>query len=122
MTTATQVNTQLTPAAETFIRRFLRFAAGSEAGFRLKVAPGGCSGYATEFDLVDGPDAGDFVWVYEGLRIFLAADSRKFLDGATVDFVEDRSHTGLVIRTKGPAPAACGPLSKLVPIESLMRR
>jgi iron-sulfur cluster assembly protein len=122
MTTATQVNTQLTPAAETFIRRFLRFAAESEAGFRLKVALGGCSGYATEFDLVGGPDAGDCVWEYEGLRIYLAAGSRKILDGATVDFVEDSSHTGLVIRTKGVAPAACGPLPKLVQIESLMRR
>lgn len=121
MPAAIQVDTQLTPAAEAFIRRLFRFAAGPEAGFRLKVAPGGCTGLATEFDLVNSPDAGDFVWEHEGLRIFVAAGSRKLLDGATVDFVESRSHTGFVIRTKGAAPAACTPHSSLVTVESLTR-
>jgi iron-sulfur cluster assembly protein len=119
---ATQLNTQLTPAAESFIRRIFRFVTGPEAGFQLKVAPGGCSGFATAFDLVGKPEAGDFVWEYEGLRIFLASESRKFLDGATLDFVETLSHTGFVVSTKGAAPTACASLSKLVSIESMSRR
>jgi iron-sulfur cluster assembly accessory protein len=120
MTQATQIGTQLTPAAKAFIRRMSRFAAGAEAGFRLVVAPGGCSGFATTFDLVRGPEASDVVWECEGLRIFLGPESRRFLDGATVDFLETRSHTGFVITTDGPAPGACVPLSKLVSIESLV--
>jgi iron-sulfur cluster assembly accessory protein len=121
MTEATQISTQLTPAAKAFIRRMCRLAAGTEAGFKLVVAPGGCSGFATSFDLVSRVEAGDFVWECEGLRIFLGPESRRLLDGATVDFVETLSHTGFVIKTQGPAPAACSTLPKLVSVESLMR-
>jgi iron-sulfur cluster assembly accessory protein len=121
MTAATQVNTQLTATAESFIRRLFRFVAGPEAGFQFKVSPGGCSGFAAEFDLVAGPKADDFVWEYEGLRIFLDAASRKLLDGATVDFVETRSHTGFVIMTQGAVPASCS-TSQLVSIGSMVRR
>lgn len=122
MTAPTQMDTQLTPSAESFIRRLYRFAARAEAGFAFKVRPGGCSGFAAEFDLVSGPKADDVVWEHEGLRIFLDRDSCTFLDGATVDFVETLSHTGFVIKTRGVAPATCAPASQLVSIESMMRR
>jgi iron-sulfur cluster assembly protein len=121
MDQTTQISTQLTPAAKAFIRRMCRFLAGPEAGFQLNVAPGGCSGFATSFDLAARPEAGDFVWECEDLRIFIASESRRFLDGATVDFVETLSHTGFVIKTEGLVPAACAPLSKLVSVESLIR-
>jgi iron-sulfur cluster assembly protein len=121
MTAATEVNTQLTPAAEAFIRRLCRFAAGPEAGFRLKVARGGCSGFAAEFDLVGEPAAGDFIWEYDGLRIFLDAGSRKLLEDATVDFRETLSQVGFVITTPGGTPEACGAASRLVSIEPTVR-
>ena len=50
MSEQAEFNIELTQAAEKFIRRMMRFAAGPEAVFRLKVTPGGCSGYAVEFD------------------------------------------------------------------------
>src|ERR1035438_6418254 len=121
MTAATEVNTQLTPAAEAFIRRLCRFAAGPEAGFRLKVARGGCSGFAAEFHLVGEPAAGDFIWEYDGLRIFLDAGSRKLLEDATVDFRETLSQVGFVITTPGGTPEACGAASRLVSIEPTVR-
>lgn|SRR5664280_31433 len=122
MTTATEINTRLTPATEAFIRRFLRFAEEPEAGFQFKVTPGGCSGFATQFDLVAGPRAEDVVWEHEGLRIYLDRESRKLLDGATVDFTETLMHTGFVISIPGVTQAACDSTSKLVTIESLARR
>jgi iron-sulfur cluster assembly protein len=119
---ATQIDPRMTPAAAAFIRRLCRFAAGPEAGFQLKVAPGGCSGFATAFDLVTGPEAGDFIWEHEGLRIFLDAESRKLLDGATVDYRESLSQTGFVVTTQAATPVACGSASNLVSVESLVRR
>jgi iron-sulfur cluster assembly accessory protein len=116
-----QISAQLTPAARAFIRRICRFSVGPEAGFQLKVTPGGCSGFATAFDLAAKPEPDDYVWECEGLRIFLASETRRLLDGATVDFVETLSHTGFVIKTTGAAPAACAPLSNTVSIESLVR-
>jgi iron-sulfur cluster assembly accessory protein len=120
MTMGTEFEMQLTPAAKAFVRRMSRFAAGTESGFRLVVTPGGCSGFATTFDLISRPEASDSVWEFEGLRIFVGQESRRFLDGAIVDFVETLSHTGFVITTDGPAPSACAPLSKLVSIEPLV--
>jgi iron-sulfur cluster assembly protein len=122
MTAANEINTRLTPATEAFIRRFLRYAEGPEAGFQFKVTPGGCSGFATQFDLVAGPRAEDVVWEHEGLRIYLDRESCKLLDSATVDFSETLMHTGFDISIPGVTQAACDSTSKLVPIESLMRR
>ena len=122
MASATRANTQLTPSAEAFIRRLYRFASGTEAGFAFKVRHGGCSGFAAEFDLVSGPRSDDFVWEYEGLRIFLDGESCRLLDGVTVDFIETLSHTGFIIRARGESPAACGSPSQLVSIKSMMRR
>ena len=115
-------NTQLTPSAESFIRRLYRFAAGTDAGFAFKVRLGGCSGFAAKFDLMSGPKADDVVWECGGLRIFLDRESSRLLDGATVDFVETLSHTEFVIKTQGTAPLACEPTSQLISIESMMRR
>jgi iron-sulfur cluster assembly accessory protein len=121
MTTATQIDTRLTPAAAAFIGRFLRFATGPKAGFQLKVTPGGCSGFATEFDLVASPRAGNLLWEFEGLRIFLDPASCKVLEGATLDFMETLAHTGFVVRTPGATQTACDSSANLVSIHSLMR-
>lgn len=122
MTTATEINTRLTPATKAFIRRFLRFAEEPEAGFQFKVTRGGCSGFATEFDLASSPRTEDVVWEHEGLRIYLDPESCKLLDGAIVDFSETLTHTGFVISIPGVTQAVCDSTSKLVPIESLVRR
>lgn len=121
------MDTTLMPAAEKFIRRMLRFGAGPKAGFRLKVAPGGCAGLAAEFDVEAEPKPDDVVWEHAGLRIFLDAKSRLSLNGVTVDFAETLSHTGFVFARQGGARqggtlAACFPASALVPVDALVRR
>jgi iron-sulfur cluster assembly protein len=122
MTQRTEINATLSPAAEKFIRRMMRFANGPEAGFRLKVARGGCSGLAAEFDLQAAPGAGEAVWETAGMRIFLGAESRLLLNGATIDFVETLSHTGFVFTTPGASGSACSSEPKLVSIEMPARR
>jgi iron-sulfur cluster assembly accessory protein len=96
-------NTTLTAAAEKFIRRMTRFTTSEQAGFRLKVTPGGCSGLAVAFDVVPEPDAQEVLWTPSGLRIFLDASSCLLLDGAVVDFAETFAHTGFVVIAKDPA-------------------
>ena len=39
----------ITPAAQKFMRRMVRFGGDGATGFRLLVSPGGCSGLASEF-------------------------------------------------------------------------
>lgn len=86
----------VTPAAETFMRRMVRFGGrGASAGFRLTVRPGGCSGLASEFTVEATPQAGDEVISVNGLDLFLPQESRALLAGVTIDFLDTRTESGL---------------------------
>jgi iron-sulfur cluster assembly protein len=101
------MNVTITPSAEKFIQRMIRFnsqAAGS--GFRLTVSAGGCSGLASEFTVESEPLAGDVVVEHNGMKLFLPAESRLLLDGATIDFSDSLMASGLTITS--PASSSCG--------------
>ncbi|MBZ8141321.1 IscN protein [Rubrivivax gelatinosus] len=96
----------VTPSAEKFMRRMVRFSEQPGGGFRLSVAPGGCSGLSSSFSIDAAPQDGDTVLDVNGLRIFLPAASAALLDGVTVDFSDSLAATGL--RFIDPKQAACG--------------
>lgn len=100
------MNLTITVAAEKFIRRMLRFGGGETYGFRLLVSPGGCSGLNAEFSVESAPFDGDKVLECNGLKLFLPAESRILLEGATMDFADTPTQTGLVFRQ--PNAASCG--------------
>ncbi|MCK9915702.1 iron-sulfur cluster assembly accessory protein [Microbacteriaceae bacterium K1510] len=100
------MNFTLTPAAEKFIRRMIRFSSAPAGGFRLAVTAGGCSGLASEFDVEAAPRAGDAVHECAGIKFFLPAESRLLLDGVTIDFAETPMQSGLVFHD--PKSANCG--------------
>ena len=79
----------ITPAAEKFIRRIVRFSGlPAGAGFRLLVSAGGCSGYNAEFSAESAPQPGEETLVVNDLRVFLPAESRLLLEGVTMDFAD----------------------------------
>jgi len=97
----------LTPAAEKFVRRMVRFGgAGEDAGFRLTVSAGGCSGLASEFTVEAAPLPGDATVEANGVKFFLPAESRLLLQGATIDFAETPTGGGLNFVTA--TPSTCG--------------
>lgn len=98
---------QVTAAAEKFMRRMVRFSgAPAGAGFRLTVEQGGCSGLASQFSVEAQAREGDATLDVNGLRLFLPAQSRLLLEGATVDFSDTSLSSGLTFRL--PHGAACG--------------
>lgn len=98
----------ITPKAEKFIGRMIRFNGGTPAhGFRLIVSPGGCSGLSSEFTVEAGPLEGDAVIEASGLKLFLPAESRILLDGATIDFKDTPMESGLTFITHQSA-GGCG--------------
>jgi len=99
------MNFTLTPAAEKFIRRMLRFSAGG-GGFRLAVTAGGCSGLAAEFDVEAAPRAGDVAVEKDGITFYLPAESRLLLEGVTIDFAETPMQSGFVFHD--PKAQNCG--------------
>lgn len=100
------MNFTLTPAADKFIRRLIRFGGAADSGFRLAVSADGCSGLAAEFDVEPAPRPGDAVHEVAGMKFFLPAGSRLLLDGVTIDFAETPTQSGLVFHD--PKSANCG--------------
>jgi iron-sulfur cluster assembly protein len=101
-----QPQVTVTPAAEKFMRRMVRFSDHPAGGFHLTVTPGGCSGYSSEFKVTPALGNGDSELRVNDLRIFLPAESRLLLDGVTIDFAESPTQSGLSFFN--PAQAACG--------------
>lgn len=96
----------ITPAAERFIKLMIRADGQQGSGFRLAVSPGGCSGLAADISVRRAPDTGDAVVEYNGIKLFLNAESRILLQGVTIDFADTASQTGLVFHD--PKQVACG--------------
>ncbi|ACB94051.1 HesB/IscA family protein [Beijerinckia indica] len=101
------LNVTITPAADKFVRRMLRFDGGPNSGLRLSVAPGGCSGLSAEFAVVDKPTASETVHETNGLRFFIDAQSKVLLQGVTMDFVETPTSAGLKFHDP-KAVSTCG--------------
>jgi iron-sulfur cluster assembly accessory protein len=99
------MNVTITPAAEKFIRRMIRFNGSGQDGFRLVLTAGGCSGLAAEFSVEAMPRAGDSVLDVNGLKLFLPAESRLLLDGVTIDFADTPMNSGLTF--VNPNAASC---------------
>jgi len=97
----------VTPTAEKFMRRMVRFSEHPDGGFRLSVAPGGCSGYTSEFSVELAPLKGDSELSINGLRVFLSAESRRLLDKVTVDFAETPLQSGLSFINQNAETCGC---------------
>ena len=104
------MNITISQSAEKFIRRMIRFNGGSDgSGFRLVVTTGGCSGLSSEFSVESAPLAGDGVLEYNGIKLFLPAESRLLLDGVTIDFADTLMNSGLTfIDPKAKGCGTCG--------------
>ena len=74
---------------------------------RVRVIDGGCSGmrYELVFDSVLGAD--DEESEQFGLRVFVDAESAPYLEGSSVDFVEDLNESGFKIHNPR-AETTCG--------------
>ena len=102
------MNITITPKAEKFMRRIVRFGGGpADSGFRLSVAAGGCSGLTAEFAAEATPKTGDTTLDWNGLKVFLPAESRLLLDGVTIDFVDTALESGLTFINPNAASCAC---------------
>lgn len=101
------MNMVITPAAEKFMKRMVRFGGAPDCGFRLAVTPGGCSGLTADFSVEPEPRPGDAVFEHDGMRLFLPAESRLLLDGVTVDFADTMIESGLVFHNPKRSGSAC---------------
>ena len=122
----------ITPKAGSFMRRMVRFGlAGGNAGFRLIVSPGGCSGLSSEFTIEASPQFGDYVIEQEDFKVFLPESTRELLEGYTIDFADTMMETGLkffnpnargVCGCSSSAPGNTDPTVATINVASIARR
>jgi iron-sulfur cluster assembly protein len=102
------MDVSITPAAEKFIKRLLRFDGGPGSGFRLLVSPGGCSGLSAQFSVEADPQKGETAHEVNGIKLFLPAESRLLLDGVTIDFAETSTQSSFVFHDPKQETCGCG--------------
>ena len=75
---------------------------------RIFVQGGGCSGFQYGFTF-DEAQEGDTVVEAAGLKVLVDPASAPYLEGATVDFVDDDRGAGFVVDNPNAAPScSCG--------------
>lgn len=99
----------VTEAAASRINALLAEENRPEAGLRVFVQGGGCSGfqYGLMIDEGEGDAASDQVFEVNGVRLVVDPISIRYLQGAEVDFVDNVSGGGFTIRNPN-AKSTCG--------------
>ncbi len=80
---------------------------GEEAGLRISVVGGGCSGFQYQMSLDKEPTAEDQILEMDGLKVFVDNRSLLYLNGTRVDYVDGLTGSGFKFEnpnTKG----SCG--------------
>jgi iron-sulfur cluster assembly accessory protein len=99
----------VTPAAATKISELLVEENKSNAGRRVFVQGGGCSGfqYGLMIDEGEGDATTDTVIESHGVRLLVDPISARYLTGAEVDFVDNITGGGFTIKNPN-AKSTCG--------------
>jgi iron-sulfur cluster assembly protein len=98
----------LTETAASEVRKFMEAeSTGPEAGLRIRVVPGGCSGFSYSMQIEDAPRQGDEILDSGGLRVFVDMFSKQYLEGVQVDYVNSVMGSGFTF-TNPNATGSCG--------------
>ncbi len=81
--------------------------ATAEAGLRVAVLPGGCSGFQYGLNIEDEPQADDDVLESNGLKLFVDPFSGQYLDGVEIDYVTTMMGSGFSFKNPN-ATGGCG--------------
>jgi iron-sulfur cluster assembly accessory protein len=106
-TTVTEFAINVSPAAAAKIATLLAEESKPEAGLRVFVQGGGCSGFQYGLMIEEGPGATDTVIESSGVKLYVDPISVRYLKGAQVDFVDNVASGGFTIHNPN-AVSTCG--------------
>ncbi len=97
---------QLTEIALTKVQSFIDDQGlGQNAGLRVAVLPGGCSGFQYGLNIEEAPEDEDEVLnLSQGIRIFVDPFSVQYLEGIEIDYATSMMGSGFTFNN----PAASG--------------
>ena len=96
------------PAAEE-IKKF--FSAEDDlpetAGLRVRVVPGGCSGFQYSLNVEEESKSGDFILDQHGIKLFVDMFSAQYLNGVQIDYTSNMMGSGFTFENPN-ATGGCG--------------
>ena len=97
---------------ENAIGEIQKFMAGEEglpetAGLRVRVVPGGCSGFQYSLNIEEDSRQGDFILNQGGVKLFVDMFSAQYLNGVKIDYVTGVMGSGFTF-TNPNATGSCG--------------
>lgn len=99
----------ITTEAANQLKSFLVDNGSPEAGLRVFVAPGGCSGLQYGMTIEDNAEDGDEVIETDGVRLLVDNFSAMYLAGAEVDYVNSLMGGGFTVHNPNAVSGcACG--------------
>ena len=108
-TTAPTVNLNVTEPAASEIKKFMANEEGlpETAGLRVRVVPGGCSGFQYSLNIEEDSRQGDFILDGKGVRLFVDMFSAQYLNGVEIDYVTNVMGSGFTFKNPN-ATGSCG--------------
>lgn len=99
----------LTESAAVEIKKFM---VGEEdlpetSGLRVRVVPGGCSGFQYSLNIEETSRSGDHIIDMHGVRLFVDMFSAQYLNGVTIDYVTNMMGSGFTFENPN-ATGGCG--------------
>ena len=98
----------VTPTAVSEVRRYMEEnGASGDAGLRVGVLPGGCSGFQYGLNIEDEAAEDDLVIDSNGLRLFVDPFSMQYLGGVEIDYVTTFQGSGFTFNNPNSS-GGCG--------------
>src|SRR5216110_109875 len=106
---APSVNLNVTEPAANEIKKFMGTEEGlpQTAGLRVRVVPGGCSGFQYSLNIEEDSRQGDFVLDEKGVKLFVDMFSAQYLNGVEIDYVANVMGSGFTFKNPN-ATGSCG--------------
>ena len=99
----------VTDSAVVEIKKFMESEEGlpETAGLRVRVVPGGCSGFQYSLNIEEDSRQGDFILDEKGVKLFVDLFSAQYLNGVRIDYVTGVMGSGFTF-TNPNATGSCG--------------
>ncbi|MGQ0793705.1 MAG: iron-sulfur cluster insertion protein ErpA [Deltaproteobacteria bacterium] len=98
---------EVTDKAANEIKRLLSTEEIPNAVLRVRVIPGGCSGFSYEMGFDDITDETDQVFESDGVKVAIDEMSYAYLQGTTLDYADGLNGTGFTLKNPN-AKGSCG--------------
>jgi iron-sulfur cluster assembly protein len=102
------MNLTITEAAAAEVKKFMsEEELPAEGGLRVRVIPGGCSGFQYAMEIEEAPQEDDSVLDIKEIKVFVDMFSSQYLDNVEIDYVSSVMGSGFTFKNPN-ATGGCG--------------